>query len=95
MQFMVLCFSSDLFSKLTLFLFCDLQLIASEFSEGLGLGSCADFDYISCSACRTVEGLDDSAEFDVTMSAMRSVGMKNAQIKSVLSLVAAVLHLGE
>lgn len=71
------------------------QLVASEFSEGLGLGSVADFEYLSCSTCRTVEGVDDRSEFDVTINAMRSVGMKNPQIKSVLSLVAAVLHIGK
>ena len=42
----------------------------------------------------TVEGVDDGLEMDVTLSAMKSVGMKNGQIKSILSLVGAILHLG-
>eukprot|EP01034_Spumella_vulgaris_P042157 gene42157-52269_t len=49
------------------------------------------FDHFGCP---TVEGLNDREEFDVTLNAMRSVGMKNGQIKSVMGLVAAVLHLG-
>ena len=38
--------------------------------------------------------MDDSKEFEDTLSAMQSVGMKKAQISSVLTLVAAVLHIG-
>lgn len=70
------------------------QLLKSEFVEQFALQG-ADFEYFSCSSCRTVDGLNDRDEFTVTLNVMKSVGVKNTQIKSVMGLVAAVLHLGE
>ena len=49
---------------------------------------------MACSNCYCVDGVNDSSEFEVTLNAMRSVGMGNSQIQAILSLVAAVLHLG-
>jgi myosin I len=42
-----------------------------------------------------VDGVNDAEEMEVTLKAMRSVGIKSGQIKQMLALVAAVLHLGE
>ena len=42
----------------------------------------------------TVDGMDDQMEMENTLAAMKSVGMKNGQIKSILSLLGAILHLG-
>lgn len=41
-----------------------------------------------------MEGVDDAEEFGTTIDAMRNVGMSNPQIQAVLSLLAAILHLG-
>ena len=41
-----------------------------------------------------MEGQSDAAEFKVTLEAMRNVGMTNKQVQSVLTITAAVLHLG-
>lgn len=38
--------------------------------------------------------MNDAEEFDITLNAMRSVGMGGSQIQAILSLVGAVLHLG-
>jgi myosin heavy subunit len=48
----------------------------------------------SSSNCYTVDGVNDSEEFDITLAAMRAVGMGNSQIQMILSLVASVMHLG-
>jgi hypothetical protein len=85
------------------------QLLKSNAAETFGLNvPASSFAYLNGgsgvgtsskggkSACEdTVDGVDDQKEMEVTLNAMKSVGMKNGQIKSILSLVAAVLHLGE
>ena len=71
------------------------QLLKGEFATALKLsGKAESYAYLSCSGCSTVEGLDDTAEFKTTLEAMRSVGISNKQIQSILSMIAAVLHLG-
>lgn len=71
------------------------QILNSPFAQTYDLDSIAQSTaYLTCSACRVVDGVDDKAEFDVTIAAMRAVGMKNPQIKSIMALVAAVLHFG-
>ena len=56
--------------------------------------SVGDYAYLNCSDARTVDGVNDKEEFDITLAAMRDVGMNNKVIQGVLSMVAAVLHLG-
>jgi myosin-1 len=70
------------------------QLMASDFASKLHLTEMESMKTLSCSGCYVVEGCNDKTEFDVTLNAMRSVGWNNSQIQSLLSLVAAVLHLG-
>lgn len=79
------------------------QLLKSNAAEALGLAMPAvSFTYLnggSSGSSRTggedtVDGVDDQKEMEVTLGAMRSVGLKTGQIRSILSLVAAVLHLG-
>lgn len=41
-----------------------------------------------------MDGVNDAEEFDTTVNALKSVGMSNAQIQAMLSIVAAILHLG-
>ena len=74
------------------------QLLSSQLADSLGVKEpAASFAYLSAGGGKAVkvEGVDDSAEMEVTLNAMKSVGMKNGQIKSILSLVGAILHLGE
>lgn len=56
--------------------------------------SCQDFTYMSHTGCYDVDGLNDAEEFEVTIAAMRAVGMGSKQIQAILSLVSAILHLG-
>ena len=71
------------------------QLLASNYCKPLKLSpSAAEYAYLNCSDARTVDGVDDKEEFDITLAAMRNVGMNNKVIQGVLSMVAAVLHLG-
>lgn len=86
------------------------QLLNSQMAETLGLQKpAAEFAYLNSAAlaggknnkgaaasCEDkVDGVDDSKEMEITLSAMKSVGIKNAQIKSILSLIGAILHLGK
>lgn len=70
------------------------QLLKSDFASKLHLSTPDTMQTLSCSDCYVVDGVDDKAEFDVTLSALRTVGWGNSQIQSLLSLVAAVMHLG-
>jgi myosin-1 len=54
----------------------------------------SSYSFLSCSGCATVDGINDSQEFEETLAAMRSVGLSNTQISSIFSAVACVLHLG-
>lgn len=72
------------------------QLVASK-NHAASLGLAAEpsnFDLLSCGGCTTVDAVNDSSEFDTTIAAMKSVGMKNQMIQSIISLVAAIIHLG-
>jgi myosin I len=72
------------------------QLLNSEYCAKLNLTPQAGaYSYLSCSGCSTVDGMNDKNEFTQTVAAMRNVGISNKQIQSILSLVAAVLHLGK
>ena len=53
-----------------------------------------DYAYLNCSDAKIVDGVNDKDEFNITLSAMRNVGMNNKVIQGVLSMVAAVLQLG-
>ena len=53
------------------------QILSSPFAATFELDDIASVtSYLACSSCRTVDGVDDRAEFDVTIAAMRAVGMK-------------------
>jgi myosin I len=69
------------------------QLHASSFCSNLLLSPPENYRNLSCSNCYTVDGLNDTEEFDTTLAAMRAVGMGNSQIQMILSLVASVMHL--
>ena len=70
------------------------QLLNSEFCGKLKLSQNAnDYASLACSGCSTVDGISDTTEFKITIGAMRNVGISNKQIQSILSLVAAILHL--
>ena len=72
------------------------QLLRSKHTEALQLKgkSPSDFKYLSATGCFDVDGMNDSEEFDTTVGAMRAVGMGSKQIQAILSLVAAVMHMG-
>ena len=72
------------------------QLIASKQASPMFKlsPSASSYDYLSLSGCSTVDGIDDRADFDLTMAAMGNVGIKGKQAQSILNLLAAVLHIG-
>ena len=71
------------------------QLLASSYCKPLNLSSSpGDYAYLNCSDATIVDGVNDKDEFNITLAAMRNVGMNNKVIQGVLSMVAAVLQLG-
>jgi myosin-1 len=70
------------------------QLILSGYDASFALGSPSEFNYLNVSGCETVDGINDVKEFEDTISAMNTVGMSDDMVSSVMSLVAAILHLG-
>lgn len=70
------------------------QLVASKYKDSLSLKGVDAFDYLSVSKCVTVDGMNDSDEFNQTLEAMKHVGMNNNQIQSIMSLLGGILHLG-
>ena len=70
------------------------QLVNSRYKEQLSLKSSAEHEFLSVSKCTTVEGVNDTEEFNLTLEAMKNVGMNNNQIQSIMSLLAGILHLG-
>lgn len=72
------------------------QLLQSKHTEALQLKGkrASDFNYLNATGCFDVDGMNDAEEFEITIAAMRAVGMGSKQIQAILSIVAAVLHLG-
>lgn len=52
------------------------------------------YNYTNQSACFDLDGLDNSEEYRRTMNAMDVVGITKAEQKSIMSVVAGILHLG-
>lgn len=71
------------------------QLINSQHIDKFGLNGGVDgFNYLAVSECSTVDGMNDQEEFEITLAAMKNVGMNKSQIQAILTLLAAILHLG-
>ena len=47
------------------------------------------------SSCTSVAGLDDAAEWNATLAAMRALGFASEEIECIADVVAALLHLGD
>lgn len=71
------------------------QLLSCKHASSLRLQSSpSSYEYLSTSGCNTVDGIDDKSDFDTTVDAMNSVGMKKKTVTSILSLLASILHIG-
>ncbi|KAF2366369.1 SH3 domain [Trinorchestia longiramus] len=64
-----------------------------EHQQQLGLSQPNYFDYLSQSSVTRVDGIDDSADFLETISAMEVMGMDAKARMDVLRVVAAILHM--
>lgn len=70
------------------------QLLSSPYANALHLSNSSQYNYLLVSKCDRIDGVNDSTEFEKTLTAMRAVGMKNNLIQSIFTLVGAILHLG-
>jgi myosin heavy subunit len=64
------------------------------FTATLGLSHASQYHYTNQSGCEDIAGVDDAAEFDATMEAMTKLNFSQQEKTSVLSVIAAILHLG-
>lgn len=65
-----------------------------KYRESFGVQGPQSYVYTSRSKCLDVAGIDDHAEFEETMNAMRVIGMSQAEQDDVFRMLAAVLWIG-
>ncbi|EFA81458.1 myosin ID heavy chain [Heterostelium album PN500] len=73
------------------------QLLAganAQLKNELRLESPDKYQYLSSSGCYTVDGVDDSQEFQDVIKAMKVIGVTEQEQKEVWRLIAAILNLG-
>ncbi len=69
-------------------------LVGTKEGEAFGLTTADQYRYLSKTACYTVKGVNDAAEYEQTKSTMAAVGMDRAEQQNCLAVAAAVLNLG-
>eukprot|EP00043_Microstomoeca_roanoka_P013204 m.129196 g.129196 ORF g.129196 m.129196 type:complete len:1070 (+) comp15693_c0_seq1:90-3299(+) len=62
--------------------------------QNLGISSPDYYNYLNQSGCDSVPGIDDIADFNETMKAMKVMDLSDEHQWEVLKVVAAILHLG-
>ncbi|CBK23300.2 uncharacterized protein [Blastocystis hominis] len=71
------------------------QLLSSpDLCRAYNLTSAADYRYLTAGQCLEVEGMDDKANFLEVLNSFESLGFSQEDRESVLSLLAAILKLG-
>lgn len=71
-----------------------LKAANPQLKENLGLSDPSYYNYLNQSGTYSVDGTDDVKEFEETNKAMAIMGLSDSDQYSVISLVAAVMHLG-
>jgi WD40 repeat protein len=59
-----------------------------------GFADHSQFNYLTKSSCTAIESMDDLAEFEITIAAMKTVGLPMDEINAVLNCVSGCLLLG-
>ena len=73
------------------------QLCASKDNEilsGLQLASSDEFIYANQGQNPYIDNVDDEAEFDKTLEALKLLGFSDDENRSIFKILAAILHLG-
>ena len=63
-------------------------------AELFGVQGPEQYLYTSRSGCQDVDGIDDSAEFEATLNAMRVIGLADIELDDIFRLLAAILWIG-
>uniref|UniRef100_A0A7S2Y0D6 Myosin motor domain-containing protein n=1 Tax=Fibrocapsa japonica TaxID=94617 RepID=A0A7S2Y0D6_9STRA len=66
-----------------------------ELQEQLGLEDIHDYHYVNQGDCYDLTHIDDVEEFNNTLHAMSVMGFEKADVDSIFSIVAGLLHLGQ
>lgn len=64
------------------------------FIEKLGIVNPARFNYLNKSGCYEVEDIDDKADFEHVLSAMKAVNISEQDQNKICGIIAGILHLG-
>ncbi|KAH7408224.1 P-loop containing nucleoside triphosphate hydrolase protein [Phaeosphaeria sp. MPI-PUGE-AT-0046c] len=67
---------------------------SSNYREIFGLQQPQSYLYTSRSKCYDVQGIDDHAEFQDTLNAMKVIGLQQAEQDNIFRMLAAILWLG-
>ncbi|KAF1830333.1 hypothetical protein BDW02DRAFT_633736 [Decorospora gaudefroyi] len=67
---------------------------SSQYREIFGLQQPQSYLYTSRSKCYDVQGIDDHAEFQDTLNAMKVIGLQQAEQDNIFRMLAAILWLG-
>ncbi|KAF2869396.1 P-loop containing nucleoside triphosphate hydrolase protein [Massariosphaeria phaeospora] len=67
---------------------------SSNYRETFGVQQPQSYLYTSRSKCYDVEGIDDHAEFQDTLNAMKVIGLSQAEQDNIFRMLAAILWLG-
>jgi len=68
--------------------------LSPEEKRELKVGPAESYHYLNQSEVFTIQGRSEAEEFQVTRSAMNTMGISSAEQESVFRVVAAILHLG-
>jgi myosin-1 len=67
---------------------------SNEMKEAFGLGGVGDYYYLSQSGTNSVNGVDDSVDFQEVLNAMRTIGIDDNAQWRCFQVLAAILHIG-
>ena len=62
--------------------------------EKYALEPVENYTYLNQSGTFTVQGVDDKADFQLTLACMKNIGFSELEVDSVLNIVVAILFLG-
>ncbi|XP_072041774.1 unconventional myosin-X-like [Amphiura filiformis] len=74
--------------------YCIMAGMPDESKNSLRLGNPENYRYLNQSGCIWDQTLDDKTSFDHVLNAMQVMKFSTEQIQDVLSLLAAILHIG-
>lgn len=67
---------------------------SSETRKKYSIGKAEQFSYLNQSSCLSIDGVNDASEFNEVLHSLEKLHFSNQEKESIISILAAVLHLG-